>query len=75
MLYYLEQFLAKFFDCIDTIHLRLIDYLIMNVKAKFSTDNLAVLLSLNNYQEDLNELITFLQYFLFIRKKIFVRGF
>ena len=63
MLYYLEQFFEKFFDCIDTIHLRLIDYLIMNVKAKFSTDNLAVPLSLNNYQEDLNELITFLQYF------------
>lgn len=63
MLYYWEQFFEKFFDCIDIIHLRLIDYLIMNVKAKFSTDNLAVLLSLNNYQEDLNELITFLQYF------------
>ena len=63
MLDYLELFFNNFFDCIDKIHLRLIDYLVINVKAKIATENIVLLHNINNYQADLCEMIDFFENF------------
>lgn len=63
MLNYLELFFKNFFEYIDKIHLKLIDYLVMNVKAKMVIHNVVLIHNINNYQADLCEMIEFFEKF------------
>ncbi len=63
MIFYLEVFLKKIFEYIDKIHHLLAIYFVINLSVKITTKNLAVIHNLNNYQSDLEDIISFFESF------------
>lgn len=65
MLYLLEVLFEEFFDefykITDEIQRYFIKNLLLNLDMKLSTENIAVYYCVNNYQDDVNDLLDFIQ--------------
>lgn len=61
MLYLLDVFFDWFYSITDEFQRYLIKYLVLNVQAKLNADNIIVLLNVQNYQDDVVELLKFVQ--------------